>query len=182
MSGAWKRGSDVCLPVFDGCARWRRCLAGCGKTLLVCLVALVCLVHLVCLVSLVYLVSLVQSNKRNKPNRPDKPNQPDRPNGPDGPARIPASSTSKRTFGWRARREQCDHLLSSWRSTLFRSATARRRHFTSATSSRRRSSGSGATRSNDQSQESVKDSRYIFFLRMPRVDRFWIEEHNALTR
>ena len=113
------------------------------------LVCLVCLVGLVCLVSLVYLVSLVQSNKRNKPNRPDKPNQPDRPNGPDGPARIPVSSTSKRTFGWRARREQCDHLLSSWRSTLFRSAAARRRHFTSATSSRRRSSGSGATRSND---------------------------------
>ena len=33
----------------------------------------------------------------------------------------------------------------------------------------------------DSQHAPVKDSRYIFFLRMPQVDRFLIEEHNGFT-
>jgi hypothetical protein len=46
-------------------------LAGCGKTMLVCLVHLVYLVCFVYLVDLVHLVSFAQPNKRDKPNKPN---------------------------------------------------------------------------------------------------------------
>ena len=49
-------------------------LAGCGNTIVVCLVHLVFLVYLVALVCLVQLVSLMQPNKPDRREKPDRPN------------------------------------------------------------------------------------------------------------